>query len=123
MINGHSQSISQGSKVDKYLKLAKDTLKGLVGIYVASLDGLLIGYVGMGDPDRWAALTATLAALGSTYVREVANLTMSNHKHEYTLIRFNGGFIINFRRNDYAITIIDKDPNELNAALSILNEA
>ncbi|WP_291767890.1 roadblock/LC7 domain-containing protein [Caldivirga sp. UBA161] len=98
-------------------------LKGLLGIYVASLDGLLISYNGAGDPDRWAALTATLAALSTTYIKEMANLTMSNHKHMYTIIRSDKGFILNVKRNDYALTIVDNDPSEEDKAIKVLDDA
>lgn len=98
-------------------------LRGLLGVYIASLDGLIIRHYGAGDPDRWAALTATLTALGMTYVKELANLTASNHKHMYTIIRSDKGFILNVKRNDYAITIIDNDPNEENEAIKTINDA
>jgi len=101
----------------------KARLKNLVGIYVASLDGLLVSYIGAGDPDKWAALTATLAALGSTYVKEMSNLMAGNHRHIYTLIQSDKGFIINFRLNDYAVTIIDDNPDELNTAVALITSS
>ena len=115
-----SQSAEDLSAAITYIR---SQLKGLLGVYVASLDGLLISYNGAGDPDRWAALTATLAALGVTYVKEMANLTMSNHKHMYTIIRSDKGFILNVKRNDYALTIVDNDPSEESKAIKVLDDA
>ncbi|MGC9135677.1 roadblock/LC7 domain-containing protein [Caldivirga sp.] len=115
-----SQNAEDLSEAIMYIR---KQLKGLLGIYVASLDGLLISYNGAGDPDRWAALTATLAALGTTYVKEMSNLTMNNHKHMYTIIRSDKGFILNVKRNDYALTIVDNDPSEEGKAIRVLDDA
>ncbi|MGC9226530.1 roadblock/LC7 domain-containing protein [Caldivirga sp.] len=115
-----SQNAEDLSEAIMYIR---KQLKGLLGIYVASLDGLLISYNGAGDPDRWAALTATLAALGTTYVKEMSNLTMDNHKHMYTIIRSDKGFILNVKRNDYALTIVDNDPSEEGKAIRVLDDA
>ncbi|WP_292000619.1 roadblock/LC7 domain-containing protein [Caldivirga sp.] len=115
---------SQNAKdLSEAIMYIRKQLKGLLGIYVASLDGLLISYNGAGDPDRWAALTATLAALGTTYVKEMSNLTMDNHKHMYTIIRSDKGFILNVKRNDYALTIVDNDPSEEGKAIRVLDDA
>lgn len=101
----------------------KSQLKGLLGIYVASLDGFLVSYNGAGDPDRWAALTATLAALSITYVKEMSNLTMNNHNHVYTIIRSDKGFILNVKLSDYALTIVDNEPSEEGKAIKVLGDA
>ncbi|WP_054855395.1 roadblock/LC7 domain-containing protein [Vulcanisaeta sp. JCM 16161] len=101
-------------------KVVKDFLNStdnISGVYIASLDGLLVAHASRidVDPDRVAAMVASLSAVGDRVSKELLNEDSS-----HVIVQASTGYIIIKRFKDFAIGILVQGGDDSTIGLTML---
>ena len=94
-----------------------NTIDNISGIYIASLDGLLVAHVSKVDvdPDRVAAMVASLSAVGDRVSRELLD---EDSKH--VIVQAGTGYIVIKRFRDFAIGVLVRGGDDSTIGLTML---
>ncbi len=87
------------------------------GIYIASLDGLLVAHASRidVDPDRVAAMVASLSAVGDRVSKELLNEDSS-----HVIVQASTGYIIIKRFRDFVIGVLAHSGDDSTIGLTML---
>ncbi len=105
---------------DALSKVAREFLNStdiISGIYIASLDGLLVAHASRidVDPDRVAAMVASLSAVGDRVSKELLNEDSS-----HVIVQASTGYIIIKRFRDLAIGVLVQSGDDSTIGLTML---
>ncbi|ADY01427.1 hypothetical protein VMUT_1222 [Vulcanisaeta moutnovskia 768-28] len=101
-------------------KVVRDFLnnvENISGVYIATLDGLLIAHASRidADPDRVAAMIASLSAVGDRVSKELLNED-SNH----VIVQSSTGYIVIKRVSDLVVGILVQGGDDSTIGLTML---
>ncbi|WP_054853056.1 MULTISPECIES: roadblock/LC7 domain-containing protein [Vulcanisaeta] len=94
-----------------------NTVGSISGVYIASLDGLLIAHASRinVDPDRVAAMIASLSAVGDRVSKELLNED-SNH----SIVQARAGYIVIKRVDNFVIGVLVQGGDDSTIGLTML---
>ncbi|ADN49945.1 roadblock/LC7 domain-containing protein [Vulcanisaeta distributa] len=101
-------------------KVVKEFLNStdiISGVYIASLDGLLVAHASRidVDPDRVAAMVASLSAVGDRVSKELLNEDSS-----HVIVQASTGYIIIKRFRDFVIGVLVHSGDNSTIGLTML---
>ena len=108
---------SVGARIEKAIKEFLNSIEGIGGIYVASLDGLLINYASRVDvdPDRVAAMIASISAVGDRVSKELLN-----EDSMHVIVQAHTGYIVIKRQGDYVFGVLVQGSDDSSIGLTML---
>ncbi|GAB6945413.1 roadblock/LC7 domain-containing protein [Vulcanisaeta sp. JCM 14467] len=101
-------------------KTVKEFLSGndiISGVYIASLDGLLVAHASRinVDPDRVAAMIASLSAVGDRVSKELLD-----EDSRHVIVQAGAGYIVIKRFRDFTIGVLVKRGDDSTIGLTML---
>ncbi|MGC9153492.1 MAG: roadblock/LC7 domain-containing protein [Vulcanisaeta sp.] len=108
---------SVGARIEKTIKEFLNSIEGIGGIYVASLDGLLITHASRVDvdPDRVAAMIASISAVGDRVSKELLN-----EDSMHVIVQAHTGYIVIKRQGDYVFGVLVQGGDDSSIGLTML---